>query len=48
MNYENTKLVGKLEIRFGYDENIRWFFRITKLNGIELALFNRLININTF
>ena len=42
MNYEKTSQKGMFEITTGFDSDIRFFFRITKLHGIETAFFNRL------
>lgn len=48
-NFEKITRKGVFEITTGYDSDIRFFFRITMLHGLETAFFNRLfaIRINT-
>lgn len=45
-NWEKTKKIGKFEIIYGYDSDIKFYLRITKLHGIEISFFNRLLSIN--
>ena len=45
LNYETIKTWKKIEITTGFDENIRFFFRLGKQFGLELAFFNRLLAI---
>lgn len=45
MNYEKAKIWKGWKITTGYDENIKFFFRISKLYGLEMAFFNRLLSV---
>ena len=45
MNYEKAKTYKRLRITIGYDEDIKFFFRISKLHGLEIAFFNWLFSI---
>lgn len=45
INWEKTQQKGIFEITTGFDSDIKFFFRITKLHGIETAAFNRLFSI---
>lgn len=45
LNWEKTQQIGIFEVTTGIDSNIKFFFRITKLHGIETAFFNRLFSI---
>ena len=45
LNWEKTEQKGIFEITTGFDSDIKFFFRITKLHGIEMAVFNRLLSI---
>ncbi len=44
-NWEKVTQKGVFEFTTGYDSDIKFFFRITKLHGIELAFFNHLLSI---
>lgn len=45
MNFEKFKKVGKFRITWGYDEDIKFFFRLTKFHGLEIVMFNRLLSV---
>lgn len=45
MNFEKFKKVGKFRITWGYDEDIKFFLRVSKQHGLEIALFNRLLSV---
>jgi hypothetical protein len=45
MNFEKMKVWRGLKVTIGYDENIKFFFRASKLHGLEIAFFNRLLSV---
>ena len=45
MNWDKMIQKGMFEITNGYDSGIRFYFRITKLHGFEIAFLNRLFAI---
>ena len=44
-NWERTSKKWNFDFNWGYDSDIKFFFRITKLHGIEIAVFNRLFSV---
>ena len=44
-NWEKVSRKWNFEFTTGYDSDIKFFFRITKLHGLETAFFSHLFSI---
>ena len=44
-NWEKVSRKWNFEFTTGYDSDIKFFFRITKLHGLEMAFFSHLFSV---